>query len=436
MKLKFILNVSAIVLLIGNSEAQIQEYIISNSQDITSNEISFEPSFYENEIFMFGFIHGSATPQEVDFRLLKHLNQKGVKYYAPEVDISLAFFLNQYLVTGSEQLLDYITYYYSFRVPQDASIQFMDKWRKIYQLNKNLNQENKIKVLGFDKMIDKSLALTHLAHLAPKNEVGIPEIDSLKYYIKTTYSELHVKSEKPIWKTGKSRDYFFGGDKTELFNKLNGLFENNQDVFLENFGNNAEMVQMIFELTQKKNREKTIFENFQKVAEPLIKKGAKIYCNYGYFHIQQKAINNIHSFAAMIKKETNYSLVTIQGLLIDSECLKHVKLCPDKKIEIKGVSFKKMNYCGYETSTEEDGHTSSEKINGIEYLEELLTTSKIMLTSLVNNESPFFDRMMFADYSKGGKYWRVEDNSVATDYFQYIITMKNSKANIHRLENK
>lgn len=436
MKIKTILVVSFTVLFISNSVAQIQEYLASNSKDISENEISFEPTFYDNQIFMFGFIHGSATPQKIDFKLLKHLNRKGVKYYAPEVDVSLAYFLNIYLKNGDEQLLDYITYYYSLRVPQDASIEFMAKWREIYQLNKTLNQANKIKVLGFDKMIDKTLALTHLAHLAPKKESGISEIDSLKHFTNTTYSELHIKSGKPVWKSGKSWDYFFGGEKAELFNRLNKLFENDKEAFLVNFSDNAEMVKMIFELTQKKNREKTIYENFQKIATPLINKGEKIYCNYGYFHIQQKAINDKPSFASMIKKEGRYSLTTIQGLLIDSDCLKHTKLCSDKNIEIKGVTFKKMNYCGYETSTELDGHTSSEKVNGVEYLEELLSTNDIMLTSLVSKESPFFDKMMFADYSKGGKYWQVEDSSVTTDYFQYIITMKNSKANTHRLENK
>lgn len=53
-----------------------------------------------------------------------------------------------------------------------------------------------------------------------------------------------------------------------------------------------------------------------------------------------------------------------------------------------------------------------------------------MLFTLNGLNSPFFNIMMFADFSRGGKKWKVKENTVNNDYFQYILLIKHSKPNI------
>jgi len=49
----------------------------------------FDDAFYQHQLFLLGESHGVQKPQEVDFELLKHLNQKpGIRYYIDEVDDS------------------------------------------------------------------------------------------------------------------------------------------------------------------------------------------------------------------------------------------------------------------------------------------------------------------------------------------------------------
>ncbi|MBU2018004.1 MAG: hypothetical protein KJ941_00030 [Bacteroidetes bacterium] len=411
------------------------KYLDENTVDVTDQGLKFDSSFYENQVYLFGFIHGSATPQEMDYRILENLCHNGVKYYAPEVDISLAYFLNKYLESGNEDLLQYITYYYSNNVPQDASHEFMAKWRKIYALNKTFGSKEKIKIIGFDRMIDEGLSLTHLANLAPIVPTGISEIDGLKEFTNTTFEEIHIKSGKPVIKSGKSWSYFFGGEKAELFQKLKSLYSNDSQAFLSHFGVNSNEVDFVMKNITQKNREERIFMNFMTIASPIIEKGKKIYGNFGYFHIQQGPINGKRPFAAMIKEETTFSIVSIQGLLIDSECLDHAKLCSDGTLAIKEVKFKKMKYCGYRVSSELDGHTKKEKVSGIEYFENIAGNEKsIFLTCLYKNDSPFLNLMMFADFKQGSENWQVDPNLFTTDYFQYLVVMNRSAANTHRLE--
>lgn len=414
---------------------EVKKYLNENTTEITTEKLNFDSEFYQNQVFMFGFIHGSEIPQEMDYRILENLSQNGVKYYAPEVDASMAFFLNQYLESGDEDLLNYITYHYSNNVPQDASHEFMEKWRKIYSLNKTYSETEKIIVIGFDRMIDEGLSLTHLAHLAPINLTGVPEIDSLKNFTNISFEEIHIKSGKPVMKSGKSWSYFFGGKKAEMFEKLLNLYTKDTERFLKHFGQNGSEVESLMKNVTSKNREEQIFRNFKNIADSLLDTDNKIYCNYGYFHIQQGPINGKLPFAAMIKEKTDFSIVTIQGLLINSVCLDHAKLCSDGNLIIKGVKFKKMKYCGYKTSSELDGHTKKEKVSGIDYFEDVCgEESSIFLTCLNKDGSPFENLMMFANFQKGAENWQVNPNSVAIDYFQYIVVMNKSAANTHRLE--
>ncbi len=423
-------------LFFGNLFAQkenITSYLAQHSTkiDLTNPAFNFDEDFYSNNLFFFGFIHGSEKPQILDLGLLKNLSKNGVFNYAPEVDFSLGYFLNQYLDTGDEKILNFCCEFYKMRVPQDASIQFKNKWKNIYKYNNQLPKNKKINIVGFDKEYSKELTLTHIAFIAPKKTTGIAIIDSLYFFKTLEKSQIDIISGRPVYKSGKSWDYFFGTEKTRFYNRFIEQYKKDSLNFINLFENYGNDLKHLINQPKTYNREQIIYNNFKKIGLPIIKNGGKIYANYGYFHIQQEKINNNQPLAKLIKNNSNIKIITIIGMLTNSECLKHRKYKKTGTITIKNVEFKKAKYNGYSTSKTYDGDNIFEKINGIKILNKISKNNDCTLFKLNGEKSPFLKMMLFADFKsgRGKRKWKVEKNAYTTDYFQYIILIKNSKPN-------
>ena len=125
----------------------INQYLEAN-QTILNNETEYAPS-EEHRVFLFGAIHGTQLTQEADFILLKkHVEANRVRIYLPEMDGCLAFFLNNYLETGDKTSLQEVVALYRRFVPQDASVEFFQKWQSIYEWNVKRPKAQRIKVMG------------------------------------------------------------------------------------------------------------------------------------------------------------------------------------------------------------------------------------------------------------------------------------------------
>jgi len=407
-------------------------YLIENSTniDLTNPNFQFDQEFYANDLFFFGFIHGAEKPQVLDLELQKILFKNGVHNYAPEVDYSLAYFFNQYLVTGNEDFLDFACEFYQMRVPQDASIQFKNKWKELYKLNRDLQKEQQISIIGMDKEYSSELTLTHIAFIAPKEPTGIAIIDSLMFFKTLETNDLDIISGKPVYKSGKSWDYFFATEKGAFYKRFVSLYKKDSLNIMKLFGEYSGDLKHLMNQSESHNREEIIYSNFKKIGLPLIQKGEKIYANYGYFHIQQEKINGSKSLAKLIKDSCNIKQVSIVGMLTNSNCLKHRKYKSEGTIIIRETKFKKASYNGYRTSKTYDGDYLFEKVNGIEKLKKISKDSECMLFKLNGEKSPLMNTMLFADFKRGGGKWKVEEGASTTDYFQYIILIKNSKPNI------
>ncbi|MFT5878655.1 MAG: hypothetical protein ACI8SA_002525 [Dokdonia sp.] len=178
------------------------------------------------------------------------------------------------------------------------------------------------------------------------------------------------------------------------------------------------------------SREKIIYTNFKKVGLPLIQQGEKIYANYGCFHIHQERINGAKPLAKWINDSGHIKLVSIVGMRTNSECLKHRKYKSEGPILIRETKFRKASYKGYKTFKTYDGDYLFEKINGISKLKKINGGSECMLFKLNGDKASLWRTMWFADFKRGGKKWKVEKEAGTTDYFQYVILIKNSKPNI------
>ena len=412
-------------------------YLLKNSYsiDLSNPEFQFEDKFYSNDLFFFGFVHGSEKPQILDLELLKTLQQHGIKYYAPEIDYSLAYFFNQYLRTGNETILAFACENYMNRVPQDASIQFENKWKELYAYNQEIDKEDQITVIGLDKEYSAELTLTHLAFIAPEELTGISIIDSLRHFKNFEIQEINIISGKPIYKSGKSADYFFGTERSTYYKKFKSAYEKDSSLILNHFGKYAQDVKHLMNQSQDSYRDYVIFNNFKILGLPLIEKDEKIYLNFGYFHVQQGNINGAPPLAKLIKDRCDLNLVSIIGMMTNSECVKK-KVSSDGRIMIKGVKFRKAKYAGYKASKSYDGDGLFEKVKGINTLKKISGSNDIMLFRLNGKDSPFTETMKFADFSRGGKNWKVDKDLGTNDYFQYIILITNSRSNIPLEEKK
>jgi hypothetical protein len=126
----------------------------------------FKPAFYHNQVFLLGETHGVQRVQEVDFALLRHLNQRaGVRHYLAELDCAQAYYLNEYLRTGNELTLSRVFAGWVRSQAVWGNAEFAEKVRRIRQLNQRLPVRRRICFVGIDGVQDPALVADYLAEL-------------------------------------------------------------------------------------------------------------------------------------------------------------------------------------------------------------------------------------------------------------------------------
>ncbi|QHJ07227.1 erythromycin esterase family protein [Hymenobacter busanensis] len=126
----------------------------------------FDEAFYQNQLFLLGEAHGVQRPQEIDFALLRHLNQRaGVRHYLAEVDCAKAYYLNEYLRTGDEPTLRRVFASWVRQQAQWGNEDFVRKIQRIRALNATLPAARRIRFVGIDGLQDYALAADYLAVL-------------------------------------------------------------------------------------------------------------------------------------------------------------------------------------------------------------------------------------------------------------------------------
>ncbi len=124
----------------------------------------FDKAFYRNKVFLLGESHGVQRLQDVDFALLRHLNQRaGVRRYLAEVDCAKAYYLNEYLRTGDEATLDRVFASWVREQAQWGNADFRAKIGRIRGLNQTLPTGRRIRFVGIDGVQDYALLADYLA---------------------------------------------------------------------------------------------------------------------------------------------------------------------------------------------------------------------------------------------------------------------------------
>ena len=184
-----------------------KEEILAGSAD---NFKLFDEAFYQNQLFLLGESHGVQKPQEVDFELLKHLNQKvGVRYYIAEVDATKAYYMNQYLKTGDDATLRKVFRSWVENKAQWANNDFFRKIQRIRALNQTLPANRQIQFVGIDRIHDNKLVAEHLTQLIQGKKLpkaSQPLADSLMQRLGRPFADRREDEPAGAWVAGGDVD--------------------------------------------------------------------------------------------------------------------------------------------------------------------------------------------------------------------------------------
>lgn len=143
----------------------------------------FDQDIEDKKIFLTGENHGVKSNEKLRMKYLKYFKWKtDFKYYLCELPYSLSYFLNIYLETGNIHTLKEV-----YRVLEGTDAwneNDFNHWIKLYEFNKELAEDKKIKIIGIDIEHQTKNALEYMNHVLPKKSIPIEIEKTIKYLVK------------------------------------------------------------------------------------------------------------------------------------------------------------------------------------------------------------------------------------------------------------
>lgn len=255
---------------------------VNQDQDLLFKNL--EPYILTNDLFLLGEFHGIKETIDIDVNLIKYLNAKAkMKIHLPEIDFSQAYFLNEYLRTGNERLIDYVLNSWIIYHGHNNK-DYKNKWIEIYKLNQSNPADLKIRVYGIDKIQNLEVAQKHLRILLEKLKI------------------------KPVFPTDEK--LFLEWVKAALPSLITSQ-KNENDSIVEDI------------MFLRKNlidyrtlpREKIMFSNFKYFYKRFNFKNEKIYGYFGEAHVLQKEMSSKKDFGALAAddqflKDKTYTIIS------------------------------------------------------------------------------------------------------------------------------
>lgn len=385
------------------------EYLKNNRFDLLKSNFEFPQKDFK--IIGFGAYHGSQETENVENILLQKLIQnKKIKYYLPETDFGIAYYFNLYLKSGDTILLKDLVKHYGNRVPQEKTIETYNKWKNIKKINDNQLPINRIEVVGVDMIVTYKYTSKLLIDFFQAEKGKYKSYDTLVEMVKidtTDYSPNYDSYSKSVLKNFLIE------------------YENNKTYF-QSISKNQKITDNLIEninLTfKKREREKTIFENYLHLSQVYDFKSNPQFVRMGFFHIEKDRENNNPSFFTRLIENNIFKkedVVSIAGFLTKSRVLWDLKYDPKK------------NYIGYTTEGGYGiGDYWKEYFKGIKKLKRN-KLSNLTLYQLNNENSPYkknqTDLMEIKLFLKKSNKNDLKDKTT-TDYFDYAVLISNSKA--------
>lgn len=229
-----------------------------------------------NDLFLYGEFHGIKETTKIDFELIKYFNKKaGMKIHLAEIDFSQAYFLNEYLKSGNEKLIDYVLNSWIIYHGHN-NLDYKNKWIQIYKLNEVNSENSQIKVYGIDK---------------------IQNIDITKNHLKILLSKINLSSDFP-----KDENLFLEWIKDKLPKLISSINTNSTNI---NYLTDIEHIRKNIIDYKTTAREDVMFLNFNDLYKRYNFKGQKVYGYFGEAHVLQKEMNDKKDFGALMQNQNS-----------------------------------------------------------------------------------------------------------------------------------
>lgn len=377
-------------------KAKVHEYINNNYVEIDLGDGDFtelsilDEEIDNNDVYFTGESHGVNANEALNMKFLRYFKDKSdFKYYLCEIPYSMAYFLNKYMETGDAQILEdiYRPLPGTFAWNKDS----YRHWKLLAELNKNLPEDRKIQVIGIDIEHQNSNALRYLHSVLPQKEAPV-EISKIIDELKSIFKGEKIVDESDIHgfskKLKKDMEAFEGLFKQYLGENYFGfkLVCNNLVYKFEAYssGNNFNKV-----------RDERIFENFKEV-NSILPKG-KYYGQWGLNHIFQKEQMNIKWVAGAMNEMPQLSGKILSIAYVYDKC---------KSMNKARGSYSIENFSSYSSRLD-----IAQNVPG-DYL----------LFKLSGKNSPFAEELLWPLNEE------IPKSGVTTDYFQYLVLIRNSGA--------
>lgn len=367
---------------------------------VLNGDFNFAEDFYDHQLFMAGEIHGYQKSPELDYKLLKHLNKKvGVKDYMVEVDYSQAYFLNEYLKTGNDSLINYSLK--NWLVLQGRGMkEYYDMWRNVYSYNKSLPENQKIYVYGCDVLSDETLAIEHLKRLVSPQiyQEIFGDVSNLEDLVKRT----------DIYKADKDL-------QAKLKDSLQGTY--------------LEFNHLINTILQTKagKREPKIFANFKSVLSLRNISTEPIFAFYGFAHtLQVPNKSGFKPLARLIKEsglECGKNMVSMNMIYQDSKTVLRSEWLPS--IMRNGPIWSEIEF-SYDSLL-------LFYVKGIKDLKRTSEPNSITIYKMDEKNSPYLNSKRLMEYEMILPFFKnqtieLQENFSAAEATQYLFFIRNSEA--------
>ena len=344
----------------------------------------------KNEIFFTAEYHGISINSKLELEFLKYFKDKAdIKYHLLELPYSMAELLNLYLETGNEKILKKVII--NAKGTYGGTQEEYKYWKQVYKFNKSLPDGEKIKLVGIDIEHQITTSLWYLNTILPDKKQPPATIANDISKIKEMHQNIYFYSKEDINK-------LFIGLKENIFKNKND-YETYLGDEIFDFKLICENVLTRFEAYNNRDsmkfnniRDKQMYENFKKIYSHLPR--GKYYGQWGMNHTYQRSQNGVNWVASLMDNKDDSP---VQGKILS------------------------IIYFYKDCMQMQKGKNNPKKINTYSSVIDLekFAISDLTLFKLIGENSPFSEKIYWLRNSSGG---------VTSDYFQYIILIKNSEA--------
>ena len=394
-----------------------QQYLARNYEVLSldkQNEFKlFDKTFYANDLFLLGEMHGTANSYRVQQLLVDELKRKtNFKYYIAEIDYLESLSVNRYLETGDESHLKSV--FESMRGGFAYSREYYDVFTHIYKLNQTLKAKDRIQFVGVDRFSPDSANLAYLGKILEETNYKKGSLEILEEILKPKQKTYEYDEWKTLFdnlsKEIKSNEKQY----QKLFRNKFWEFEFLIDNFTASFPiRETRNVKPLSEEETDSIRDAQMAKNFATLYQNLSLKDQKIFGFFGREHTYKETGKRTNWMTARIKVENpKLKTATIALRYMESNFM-----IPTYFLEQQfGTKQEKLFFYG----GFQNDNSPFVKAVGIEDLNAVKPDAEVVLFKLNGQNSPYNSLPDLVDEIAEGK--------ATTDYFDYAILLRKSKA--------